>query len=408
MPETRNAASPSSPATPAAPDTARTLPLLLLAALASMAAQRICDAMLPELSREFDVGLAQAAQTVSVFALAYGVAQLFYGPLGDRFGKLQVLVGAALLCAAGSLAAVWATDLDTLLLTRLVVGLGAAGLIPLGLAWVGDHVAYERRAVALARIGLGITLGILVGQVAGGLFADGPGWRWGFGAMALLFAAVGLWLAAEVKRQRRSGGAPAPVTAPAGGLLRLWGGIVTGRWSRVVLAVALVNGFIGFGVPAIWAAHLHTVQGLSLSAAGAVAACYGLGGSAYMLLAGPLSRRLSERHLAWTGGACVAAGSVLLGLLPGTLVSPLAAAVAGFGFFMFHNTLQLNATQMTPHARGTAVSLFACALFLGNAAGAASAAALAPVLGSGVVLALAGAGFGALGAFFGWAVRAVR
>ena len=71
----------------------------------------------------------------------------------------------------------------------------------------------------------------------------------------------------------------------------------------MVLAVALVNGFIGFGVPAIWAAHLHQVQGLSLSAAGAVAACYGLGGSAYMLLAGPLSVRLGESRLAWTGGA---------------------------------------------------------------------------------------------------------
>lgn len=405
MPETVRP--PSAPAS-TAPDTARTLPLLLLAALASMAAQRIGDAMLPELSREFGVGLSEAAQVVSVFALAYGLAQLFYGPLGDRFGKLRVLVGAALLCAAGSLAAVWAGGLDALLVTRLVVGLGAAGLIPLGLAWVGDHVPYEQRQVALARIGLGITLGIMGGQVAGGLFTDGPGWRWGFGAMALLFAGVGLWLAAEVRRQHRGGVVAAAVLPPAGGLWRLWGSIVTGRWSRVVLAVALVNGFIGFGVPAIWAAHLHQVQGLSLSAAGAVAACYGLGGSAYMLLAGPLSARLGESRLAWTGGALVATGFVLLGLLPGTLVSPLAAAMAGFGFFMFHNTLQLNATQMTPHARGTAVSLFACALFVGNAAGAASAAALAPVLGSGVVLAAGGLAFGALGAFFGWAVRALR
>lgn len=405
MPETVRP--PSAPAS-TAPDTARTLPLLLLAALASMAAQRIGDAMLPELSREFGVGLSEAAQVVSVFALAYGLAQLFYGPLGDRFGKLRVLVGAALLCAAGSLAAVWAGGLDALLVTRLVVGLGAAGLIPLGLAWVGDHVPYEQRQVALARIGLGITLGIMGGQVAGGLFTDGPGWRWGFGAMALLFAGVGLWLAAEVRRQHRRGVVAAAALPPAGGLWRLWGSIVTGRWSRVVLAVALVNGFIGFGVPAIWAAHLHQVQGLSLSAAGAVAACYGLGGSAYMLLAGPLSARLGESRLAWTGGALVATGFVLLGLLPGTLLSPLAAAMAGFGFFMFHNTLQLNATQMTPHARGTAVSLFACALFVGNAAGAASAAALAPVLGSGVVLAAGGLAFGALGAFFGWAVRALR
>jgi len=42
---------------------------------------------------------------------------------------------------------------------------------------------------------------------------------------------------------------------------------------------------------------------------------------------------------------------------------------AGVGFYMLHNTLQVQATQMAPHARGTAVTLFACLLFLGQSTG---------------------------------------
>ena len=47
----------------------------------------------------------------------------------------------------------------------------------------------------------------------------------------------------------------------------------------------------------------------------------------------------------------------------------LANVLLGFGFFLVHNTLQTNATQMAPDARGSAVSLFAFCLFMGQAAG---------------------------------------
>jgi len=71
--------------------TRRSILLLSVATFTSMTTQRICDAMLPELSRVFGTGLPQAAQVVSVFAIVYGVLQLFYGPLGDRLGKFRVI-----------------------------------------------------------------------------------------------------------------------------------------------------------------------------------------------------------------------------------------------------------------------------------------------------------------------------
>ncbi|UUZ67748.1 MFS transporter [Polaromonas sp. P2-4] len=106
--------------------TRRSILLLSFATFASMAAQRICDAMLPELSRTFAVSLAQAAQVVSVFAVVYGLAQLVYGPLGDRLGKFGIVTFATLACCAGSIAAVFAASLDMLVLARVMVALGAA------------------------------------------------------------------------------------------------------------------------------------------------------------------------------------------------------------------------------------------------------------------------------------------
>jgi predicted MFS family arabinose efflux permease len=47
----------------------------------------------------------------------------------------------------------------------------------------------------------------------------------------------------------------------------------------------------------------------------------------------------------------------------------LACLMTGLGFYMLHNTLQVQATQMAPAARGSAVTLFACSLFFGQSTG---------------------------------------
>lgn len=373
-----------------------------------MAVQRLCDAMLPELAREFSVGLAQAAQVISVFAVVYGLCQLVYGPLGDRLGKFRIVIWATLGCSVGSVLAVFATSLDWLVLARMLVALGAAAIIPLSLAWIGDAVAYELRQETLARVGLGTTLGITGGQLIGGLFTDTLGWRWAFAFMTVLFGVVGLLLWRDGRRQHaeqaRAGGAPAAPVARSPYVQQALQ-ILTGRWSRIVLGVALIEGASGFGVLAIWASHLHHELGLSLSAAGAVVALFGLGGMAYMAVARWLIPRLGEHGLARAGVTLLGLSSLVIAFTPVWWPSVPASLLAGFGFFMFHNTMQTNATQMAPAARGTAVSLFASALFMGQSIGVLLAAALVGVLGSTAVIALGSAVLVAVGLYFSLALH---
>ncbi|MFN4359794.1 MAG: MFS transporter [Hylemonella sp.] len=387
--------------------TRRSVLLLSFATFSSMAAQRLCDAMLPELSREFSAGLAEVAQVVSVFAVIYGLCQLFYGPLGDRLGKFRVVTWGTLGCCVGSVLAVFAASLDMLVLARMLTALGAAAIIPLSLAWIGDAVAYELRQETLARVGLGTTLGITGGQLLGGVFTDTLGWRWAFVFMTLLFGVVGLLLWLDGRRQRSETPPVVHQPMPGGrpGFVQQALQIVTGRWSRIVLIVALIEGASGFGVLAIWASHLHHELGLSLSAAGAVVALFGLGGMVYMAVARWLIPRLGEHGLARTGVTLLGLSSLVIAFTPLWWPSLPASLLAGFGFFMFHNTMQTNATQMAPHARGTAVSLFASFLFMGQSIGVLLAAALVGVLGSTAVIALGSAVLVAVGVYFSLALR---
>jgi YNFM family putative membrane transporter len=389
--------------------TRRSIVLLSLATFASMAAQRICDAMLPELSRVFAVSLGQAALVVSVFAVTYGVAQLFYGPLGDRFGKFRIVTFATLGCCVGSVAATLATSLDMLVWARLLMALGAAALIPLTMAWVGDTVPSDQLQEMLTRTGLGSTLGIVGGQLAGGLLTDALGWRWAFAFLTLLFGVVGVLLWGDWRRQQVAPAEPAVAAAePQGarpGFVKQALLIVTGPWSRVVLLMALVEGAAGFGVLAIWASHLHRSLGLSLSLAGAIVALFGLGGVMYMAVGRHMIRRFGQQKLVLLGGILVGLCALVLAFTPHWLPAVPASLLAGFGFFMFHNTMQANATQMAPGARGTAVSLFASSLFLGQSIGVVVAASLIAQIGTGAVVALGGAVMAAEGVFFAWALR---
>ena len=394
--------------------TRRSILLLSFATFSSMCAQRICDAMLPELARVFAVSLGQAAQVVSVFAITYGVAQLVYGPLGDRLGKYRIITFGAFGCGVASLVAVFASSLDMLLVARFLMSLSAAGLIPMAMAWVGDSVPTHRLQEMLTRTGLGSTLGLVAGQLLGGLLTDALGWRWCFVFTALLFTVVGMFLLNDLRRQRGAllevaAGTPplaqTPAPAQRVNFIRQAVAIITGPWSRVVLAMAVVEGAVSFGVLAIWASHLHHRLGLSLTVAGAIVALFGLGGMLYMVFARALIAHLGQQGLVIIGGALFGLCACVIAFTPNWLVALPASLISGFGFFMFHNTMQANATNMAPHARGTAVSLFSSFLFLGQSVGVVLAASLIDCVGSSAVISGAGVVMALEGVFFARVLR---
>lgn len=341
--------------------------LISLAAFCSMASMRVCDPMLVTLSSEFDTSVGEASRVVSAFAVAYGCLQLFYGPLGDRIGKLRVINLAVLGCAVFSALTAMASDFDLLVLCRALMGASAAGIIPLCMAWLGDQVSYDRRQETLARLMSATVTGMMAGQWFGGWAAQTLGWRSAFVLLSGLFAWSCVLLYVRLAPQRRAairqtGGSYWQQALSGLGLLR----IPRVRW---VLMVTAFEGALAFGTLAFVPSQLESHFGLSATLAGGLMALYGIGGLLYSQLARRWLGWFGERGLARLGSLLVAAGLLLLAWSHALMLAALGCLLAGLGFYMLHNTLQTQATQMAPHARGSAVTLFACMLFFGQSTG---------------------------------------
>ena len=382
-----------------------TLRLIGLAAFGSLASMRICDAMLTTLGRDFQVTTGDASRVISAFAVAYGVMQLLYGPLGDRIGKLRVIVLATFGCALFSALTAMAPTLDLLIVSRAAMGAAAAGIVPLSIAWVGDQVPYHERQETLARL-MGATLtGMMAGQWFGGFAAQALGWRVAFMVLAAIFLMAALVLHRNTVAERR---AQTPDAAQAVSLpayfrnsFRLFR-IPRVRW---VLTVSAIEGALAYGCLAFVPSRLVERFGFSPSGAGGVMVLFGIGGLLYSQLARRWLALLGEKGLALLGGVLFAGCLAILAWASLPWLAAGSCFFAGLGLYMLHNTLQTQATQMAPESRGIAVTMFACILFMGQSVGTLAIAAALDRGSLAFTFSVAGLGMLVLG---GWVSRHVQ
>jgi predicted MFS family arabinose efflux permease len=140
-------------------------------------------------------------------------------------------------------------------------------------------------------------------------------------------------------------------------------------WVRTILLTVFLEGALFFGAFAYVGVFLKSRFSLSYAATGALLACYGIGAFLYSVLVRRLLALMNEVGFIRTGGGVLIASFGLLSVVPFWPAAIPVIMSAGFGFYMFHNTLQTKATEMAPKARGTGIAVFAFCLFLGQAAG---------------------------------------
>jgi predicted MFS family arabinose efflux permease len=358
----------SHPAPEAQPASIRPLALLSIAAFASAATLRVADPLIPQISRDFGVTTGDAGLVVAtLFAAAYGSCQIFVGVLGDRFGKYAVVTLATFLCAVATTSAALADGLASLGAARLFSGSFAGALIPLGMAYLGDVTPYEKRQASLARYLSGQIMGVISGQIFGGLFGDYVGWRGIFLALGVIYVAIGLLLWYELGSARVDRRRAPPGTSH--GLATRYLQLLADPRVRLIVGTVFIEGFFFFGGFVYIGAFLRDDFAVSYATVGLILAFFGLGGLLYALSVKPLVTRLGERGLVIVGG-CLLSGAMMLIATSAAAwwLAPLVAAI-GVGFYMQHNTLQTHATQMAPQFRGSAISIFAFAYFVGMAIG---------------------------------------
>jgi len=357
------------------PSQTRAIVLLAVAGFASQSMVRSADSLLPQIASDLAVTVGAASIIVSAYTLMHGSMQFVIGPIGDRFGKYATITVMCALSALTVAACGLAGSLTTLTLARIAAGATASWIIPLGMAFIGDVVPYERRQQVLGRYLTGQISGQLFGQAAGGIIGDWLGWRAAFFIHAAIFAFAALALFRELATNPTT--RPDAKSAQGRGFAADYRTVLANPFARFILVVSFMEFAFMFGAFAFVGADLHLRFGLSFTMVGLMVGFFGLGGLIYAGTVRQLVGWLGQAGLAMNGGFILGAAYLMLALAPVWWIAPIAVTMIGLGFYMLHNTLQTNATQMSPEARGTAVGVFSAALYLGQTAG---VAGFAPVV----------------------------
>lgn len=131
----------------------------------------------PLMKSQLQLSGTQFGLIASAFFWVYAPVQLIVGWLVDRFSVYRLMTGGLLLWAVSTLLMGFAGGFLSLLLLRVMLGIGETIAFPGGSKIISRHVAPERRGMANAAMALGIALGPAAGTLAGGLILASLGWR---------------------------------------------------------------------------------------------------------------------------------------------------------------------------------------------------------------------------------------
>jgi len=170
--------------------------------LSDYMSRQVLSAVFPFLKAEWALSDTQLGSLTSVVALAVGLLAVPMSLLADRWGRVRAIVLMAVVWSVATAASAFAAGYDQLLLSRLFIGVGEAAYGSVGLAVVLAVFPAYRRAAFTGAFMAGGSFGSVIGVALGGALAVHLGWRWAFGAMAVLgFVLVALYklLVSEAK-----------------------------------------------------------------------------------------------------------------------------------------------------------------------------------------------------------------
>jgi EmrB/QacA subfamily drug resistance transporter len=305
------------------------LPGLLLTLIIAMLDQLVVSTALPRIVGDLG-GLNHLAWVVTAYILASTVTTLFYGKLGDMYGRKRLLMIAIVLFLIGSALSGLAHSMDQLIAFRALQGLGAGGLMVGAIATIGDMVSPRERGQYMGYMMAAMMVAMIAGPLVGGYITQNWSWRWIFyinmpiGGAALIY----LWVTLHLPRKRVQhtidylGAAVIAVGSTAIVLMTSWGGsqYAWGSWEIITLAAVTALSLAAFFVVEARAVEpmlpLHVFRNRNFSVASSMSFLLGvamLGALTFL----PLYQQ-TVQHASPTGS-----GLMLIPLMLGSTVTSL-------------------------------------------------------------------------------------
>lgn len=215
------------------------LAALALSMLLSSLGTSIANVALPTLAQEFDATFQAASWVVLAYLLTVTSSIVSVGRLGDRLGRRRSLLAGLSLFTAASIVSGLAPAFWLLIVARAVQGLGAAVMMALSIAFVGEVVPKEKTGRAMGLLGTASAIGTALGPSLGGILIDQLGWR------AIFLVNVPLALAAVLLAHRSLPADRPPPEASRVGFDGTGALLLAATLAAYALAMTLGRGHLG-------------------------------------------------------------------------------------------------------------------------------------------------------------------
>jgi len=193
--------------------------LMMVAAALSFMSVHAFNIVVPEISRQFGITLAQATWLSSGYTLLYGFGAVVWGKLADRFALRPLITAGLLGFAAGSLTGLLSQSFWAALAGRLLQAAGASVVPAMAMILPIRYFAPERRASAISMTAVGLAIGGALGPVVSALLLAAGNWRWLFVPSLLMLALLPPFRKRLAGSEPASGARPGTFDAAGGGLL---------------------------------------------------------------------------------------------------------------------------------------------------------------------------------------------
>jgi predicted MFS family arabinose efflux permease len=317
--------------------------------------------------------------------IPFGIFQIIFGPLADRYGKKQVIAFSIICFTAATGLCALGFGLTDLAAYRALTGIFAASVMPISLALIGDIFPVQERQGAIGTF-MGISfLGQGLSMITGGAIAYFLNWRGVFAAYALLSLIPMILIIKSYKSLPDTKHADSKFLAP---YLKL----VSNASSLFTYLLVLLEGMFIIGSFSYLGAYISQTYHFNYLSIGAVMTAFGLMTVVGGRLSGKLSKKTNPRKIL-TVGLFLAVSADLLIYYFGLNIWLLVAGVGllGLGFIFTHSTLLTRATEFAMKARGAAMSLVAFCFMGGGGVGTAIGGKIALVYGLSSVFLIYGA-----------------
>jgi MFS family permease len=277
------------------------LTLLVLAYTLSIADRMILSILFPDIKAEFGLSDSQLGLLSGLsFALFYATLGLPIARLADRYSRKVIIVTCLAIFSLMTALSGWAVAIISLLIFRIGVGIGEAGVNPASQSIIADYFPPQRQAFAMAILMLGASFGMMLDFAGGGVIAEQYGWRaalMSVGFPELILAGLMIWLLREPPRGGMDlGGEALKPSEPSPPIyqsaLYMWRNAAM----RHLIIGSTIIGMLSYGIAQSFPSFFIRGFDMTQSEVGIMMALFfGILGAIGALVSGKLSDRLSKK-----------------------------------------------------------------------------------------------------------------